>query len=107
MSELGRPQYYNNEAYSVLWGAVDQELDLLAALQADGRGTYIGPATYLVLDTDLTVTFKINATTSDAITLTTAGLTIPGGVMAISKLYFTRGIASSAITNATLSIFAS
>ena len=102
--------YYNNEALTLALGDVDVEVDLQTLLDVAARGprdkTRQPGCHYLVLDTDITVTFKINLSTADAITLTTSGLTIPVDALAIMKLYFTRGVVSSASGNATVSIFA-
>lgn len=106
MADLGRKHYYNRQA-TVTTGAVNQEVDLLAAIIVEGRDKTIGAATYLTVTTDVEVTMKINLTTADSITVdTTDGHTVPGGVMSISKLYFTHTGASSGSGDATVTIFA-
>ena len=68
---------------------------------------WLGPARYLEISSDVTVTVKINSASADAITITGAAAVrvIPLGLMGISKLYLT----SSAICGgavASVKIFA-
>ena len=107
MSVTGRRTYYCNEAYVVPIGAVDQELDIHQALLDDGRSNTEDAAWYLKLDTDITVTFKINSAAFDAITLTNAGLVFEPGGIEVFKLFFSHVGASSGSGDATLSIYAS
>jgi len=67
------------------------------AASPDGRWLYI--------TTDVAVTVKINSTSAHSITVgTTSGITVPAGVMAINKLYFSHTGASSASGDATVTI---
>jgi len=104
------PHSYYNGTLTLAMLDVDVEVNLQTLLDVAARGprdkTRQPGCHYIVLDTDTTVTFKVNLTTADAITLTTSGLTIPVDAMAIMKLYFTRGVVSSASGNAIVSIFA-
>lgn len=99
--------YYNRTA-TVNVGAVNQEVDISAALTALGRKDAVGPARFLRLSSDITCTVKLNATDADVITLTggAAAMEIPLNVMVILKLYFSHTGASSASGAASVKIFA-
>ena len=98
---------YYRKSVTVIVGASDQLVDLLGALETAGRNQAIGPARYLVVETDVDITMRINDATLDEIPgVATAGVTIPLNVMAVSRLYFTHAGASSALGDATVTIFA-
>jgi len=97
--------YYYNGAYTVPMLVENQELDLRAILAALGRDVG-GDSVYLRLTTDVEITVKLNATTLAEIPVTVAaGLTFDR-TMRISKLFFSHIGASSAASDATVTILA-
>lgn len=107
----GSPARRDTEYYyaqiDVPVGAVNQVLDIYAALVAQGRESTMGHARYVTLQTDVDITVKVNRSTAQAIPLTgTDGLSWLWQVLQVDKVYFTHTSASSAEGDATVAVFA-
>jgi len=88
-------------------GANPHTVDLRALINAM-RPVYEGRLSYLVLTTDVDITFRLNAETADEMPLTSAdGFTLPPNTgLALEILHFYHTGASSGAGAATVTIFA-
>lgn len=93
--------YFGTKSLSV--GAVNEEVDLESLLSTRGS---IRPARYLWVESDLSITMRLNKNTADEITLETATAKSFDDLLSIKKLFFTHTGASSSSGDATVEIFA-
>ena len=103
-----RTEYYRASVVVTI-GAVNQHVDLYALMVAAlSQDRYIPQPHYLHVETTVDVTLRINRTGAQEISVTAAsGLTIdPAAELDMTHLYFSHTGASSALGDATVTIFA-
>lgn len=104
---------YICKSVAVPIGAVNQEVDVATLLATAGRATGVQWAHWFFLSTDVDVTVRLNDSSADEISLTSANGLLndaqgqpPYGAVRLMKLYLSHTGASSGSGDATVNLFA-